>query len=104
MSNENGDAQQGVTAASSGLQPTSDLPADWSTDTFPTSAKGVFFWASLMICGVIMLCFYVYATSEHRPNTAASTKKNTARENVDSLTDPGDKEELLAPQWTDSKP
>jgi len=65
----------------------SKLPADWDTDTFPSSAKNVFLWAGAMFGGIVLLCSYVYLTSEKRPQKAEAVNKKKAviEENVAAL-------------------
>lgn len=59
---------------------TSRLPADWSEDTFPTSANPVFMWAGIMVIGVVVLCLYVAYSSTDRPQPgdAKTDAKRTA--------------------------
>lgn len=69
-----------------------NLSADWSEDTFPTSAKGVFLWAGVMFGGILLLCLYVWSTSEKMPDKKVSDKKSAAEQSVKSLTDKDDDE------------
>ena len=63
------------------------LPKDWSSDYFPTSARKVFLGWGMMVGGIVLLCFIVYATSEHPEDEAiakAEPKHSLAHELDDS--------------------
>lgn len=55
-----------------------NIPVDWSSDYFPTSARPVFVRVGLLATIIIFICIAVYLTSEHPEDPEKILKRKKA--------------------------